>query len=97
MIIADLDHIEEATESSNLVGGRRRRRRNQNNGFASLLPSLFQSLSIYPASSAAINTLGGDAIGNTAISFNISMPILIAVNGSNGSILGILNPLKSFF
>ena len=89
MIIADLDYTEKIVETSEVMGGRRRRRKKTTStDLSSLFTTLYQSLAIYPASSAAINTLGGDAIGNTAISFNISMPILIAINGSDGSILG---------
>lgn len=95
MIITDLDYIEKIIEPSQIQGGRRRRR-SGNISLASLLTALSQSLSINPASSASNINLGGDSIGNTAISFNISMPILIAVNG-NGNVIGISTPIKNFF
>lgn len=80
MIITDIDYVEEVTESSNLSGGGSTE---SNRGISSILRSLLQSLTLYPASSASVLTLGGNSTGNTAISMNISMPILIAVNVSN--------------
>jgi hypothetical protein len=95
MNITDLDYTEMVVESSEIQGGRRRRR-SRTRDLSSLFTALSQSLSIYPASSASNINLGGTSIGNTAISFNISMPILIAVNG-NGNVIGISSPIKNFF
>jgi hypothetical protein len=95
MIIADLDYTETVVESSEIQGGRRRRR-SRNIDLSSLFTALSQSLSIYPASSASNINLGGTSIGNTAISFNIAMPILIAING-NGNVIGISSPIKNLF
>lgn len=96
MIITDLEYIEPVVESSEIEGGRRRRRRSNNMNLASLFTALSQSLAIYPASNASNINLGGTSIGNTAISFNIAMPILIAING-DGNVVGISNPIKNFF
>lgn len=96
MIISDLDYIEKVDKLSEIQGGRRRRRRSNNLDLASLFTALSQSLSINPASSASNINLGGNSIGNTAISFNISMPILIAVSG-NGNVIGISTPIKNLF
>lgn len=96
MIIDDLDYMEKEVEASEIEGGRRRRRRSNSIDLASLFTTLSQSLAIYPASNASNLNVGGNSIGNTAISFNISMPILIAVNG-NGNVIGISTPIKNFF
>jgi hypothetical protein len=96
MIIADLDYIEKVVETSEVQGGRRRRRRSNNTNLASLFTALSQSLSINPASTAANLNMGGNSIGNTAVSFNISMPILIAISG-DGNVIGIANPIKNIF
>lgn len=69
MIISDLEHMEQITEASNIKGG-----------FD--LSTIMQSLSIYPAASSAINTLGGHSIGNTVTTMNISMPIFLVINYS---------------
>jgi hypothetical protein len=84
MIISDIAYTEELTESCDLEGGRSKR----NSSFPMLFQSLLQSLAIYPASSASNINLGGTSIGNTAISMNITMPILIAINGSGASLFG---------
>ncbi|GAB4331392.1 MAG: hypothetical protein OHK0047_19120 [Leptolyngbyaceae cyanobacterium] len=84
MIISDIAYTEEVTEACDLEGGRSR----QNSSFPMLFQSLLQSLAIYPASSASNINLGGTSIGNTAISMNITMPILIAINGSGASLFG---------
>ncbi len=67
MVIHDLDHLEEVEEKTEteVVGG--------NFNFFSFLRNLI----IHPVSSAGINTLGGDSIGNSVTSYNISMPIFI--------------------
>jgi hypothetical protein len=83
MIIADIEYTEDAlTEhSSSIQGGRRRRRKQQNSSaLFSLFQPFLQSLNINPAASATIANLGGNSIGNTAISTNISMPIFIVIN-----------------
>lgn len=83
MIIADIEYTEEVAElSTEIHGGRRRRNRRQQNSLSllSLFQPLLQSLNINPAASATIANLGGNSIGNTAISTNISMPIFIVIN-----------------
>lgn len=82
MIIADLEYTEEAAVSTEIRGGRRRKNRQQQNSLSllSMFQPLLQSLSINPAASATIANLGGNSIGNTAISTNISMPIFIVIN-----------------
>ncbi len=85
MIISDIAYTEELTEACDLEGGRSRQ---SNSSFPILFQSLLQSLAIYPASSASNINLGGTSIGNTAISMNITMPILIAINGSGASLFG---------
>ncbi|MCU0551031.1 MAG: hypothetical protein MUC48_16920 [Leptolyngbya sp. Prado105] len=81
MIIHDLEYTEECEQSTTIQGGRRRRRRQQSNSsLLSLFQPFLQSLSINPAASATIANLGGNSIGNTAISTNISMPIFIVIN-----------------
>lgn len=83
MIIADIEYTEETVEhSTEIQGGRRRRNNRQQNGLSllSLFQPLLQSLSINPAASATIANLGGNSVGNTAISTNISMPIFIVIN-----------------
>jgi hypothetical protein len=83
MIIDDIEYTEEAAESSTEIqGGRRRVHRGQRNNSSlfSLFQPLLQSLNINPAASATIANLGGNSIGNTAISTNISMPIFIIIN-----------------
>ncbi len=85
MNISDIAYMEEVTETSNLEGGRSSR---NSSSLPIIFQSLLQSLAIYPASSASNINLGGTSIGNTAISTNITMPILIAINGSGASVLG---------
>lgn len=72
MIISDLEHMEQIPEASNINGG-----------FD--WSSIMQSLSIYPAASSAVNTLGGNSIGNTVTTMNISMPIFLVINHSPSS------------
>lgn len=83
MLIADIDYSElEDLETADLVvTGGRRRGNTTTNDWSSFLQPLLQSLTIYPASAAAVNNLGGTSIGNTAISVNIVAPIMIAING----------------
>ncbi|BDA74779.1 hypothetical protein CAL7716_089450 [Calothrix sp. PCC 7716] len=69
MIISDLEHMEQITEASDIKGG-----------FD--WSTIMQSLSIYPAASSAVNTLGGHSIGNTVTTMNISMPIFLVINYS---------------
>lgn len=82
MIIADIDYTEDeiAEHSTTIQGGRRRKKRQSNLSLFSLFQPLLQSLNINPAASATIANLGGNSIGNTAISTNISMPIFIVIN-----------------
>jgi hypothetical protein len=84
MIIADIDYTEDAISEHSITiqGGRRRRRQQQRSSSSlfSLFQPFLQSLNINPAASATIANLGGNSIGNTAISTNISMPIFIVIN-----------------
>lgn len=84
MIISDIEYLEEEHELA-VLGGRKSK---NNNFFPYIFQSFFQSLSLYPASSASVINLGGTSIGNTAISMNIFMPVLIAMNGYGASLFG---------
>ncbi len=93
MIISDIAYVEEVAELSSLEGGRSSR---NNSSLPIIFQSLLQSLAIYPASSASNINLGGTSIGNTAISMNITMPILIAINGSGANVFGYSGSNRSF-
>jgi hypothetical protein len=72
MIISDIDHLEEVTHASDAEGGWMD---------ASFWQPFSQSLQIFPAASASVINYGtGTSTGNTAISFNISMPVMLAIN-----------------
>lgn len=72
MIISDIDHLEEIAQSSGIEGGWMD---------ASLWQPFSQSLQIFPAASSTIINYGtGNSSGNTAISYNISMPVMLAIN-----------------
>ncbi|EKQ70923.1 hypothetical protein OsccyDRAFT_1232 [Leptolyngbyaceae cyanobacterium JSC-12] len=82
MIITDIDYQENMNELTP-SGGRKSKGMSP---FPYIFQSFFQSLSLYPASSASVINLGGTSIGNTAISMNIFMPVLIAMNGYSTSL-----------
>ena len=85
MIISDIEYEEEVSELATLEGGRKSK---GGSPFPYIFQSFFQSLSLYPASSASVINLGGTSIGNTAISMNIFMPILISMGGYGTSLFG---------
>ncbi|MBF2027276.1 MAG: hypothetical protein IGS48_10975 [Oscillatoriales cyanobacterium C42_A2020_001] len=84
MIISDIEYLEEEYDSTVLGEGKSK----NSNLFPYIFQSFFQSLSLYPASSASVINLGGTSIGNTAVSMNIFMPVLIAMNGYGASLFG---------
>lgn len=76
MLIQDLDYVETIEETKEI--------KDINGGVFNIM-SLLRNMVIYPISSAGINTMNGNSIGNSVTSFNISMPIFIFMGGSGSS------------
>jgi hypothetical protein len=78
MIISDIDYQETLNQVAEVEGGWLD---------SSLSQPFTQALQLFPAASAGILNLGsGISTGNTAISFNFSMPMLFAINMPTGNL-----------